>query len=827
MESDDEEYPGAGDLEHASNDDEVMAYAFEEEFGIPGEEMSVPTAGVSASVAAADTQREREPSAYEQERGSELTHLTSPILEDASMDQCPADDDPIHDITFEAHTKFRVPGHHGPDGAGTDVEIRILAPGPRKRIAIDLRHQTLLPIAAMIENVEREKLVVKGRASALPSCAATNTGLWVDRYSPRSFMDLLSDERINRQVLHWVKAWEGHVFGKRKRTSGALEDTFGARARNDRPERQLLLLSGPPGLGKTTLAKVVAKHAGYELMEINASDDRSAKVLKQRIKDATEVQPVFGTRKPVLVVLDEIDGAMGGGEGSSAISELLRLATHNNESKGAVTEKIGQRAKSKSGDGLHRPVICICNDLYAPALRPLREVAEVIQFKPGRDAALVFRLKTVCNKEGLKADDHTLNKLVQMADGDIRACLNTLQFARMRSEELTYEALLTMPIGNKDVAKGALDLWKQVFILPSPGVAPRAQTKKPSRYRVGPGSAEFHNPRQEELFNALNRADIGRIIDGLHENYLTVGYADPLLSRTAEAAEWLSLHQYRTHMQYTQGHFALMAYGDFSVLGVQHSCSVAFPKEQLRFPKAAAEQRAKQREGSQLLASWRASMPSMTASRYNASALVTDLVSPLLSLLSPPFRNTASHILNTEEKELLTSLVDNMISFGLRLRHSHHSDASHALTLDPPLSKLLPGHSYLDGPESAGDLARQLPSHIRQLLHAELQRESLRRHVVTQPRLTTPTTASQPMAALSAADAARSIKAPATNLNAPTSRDMFGRPVGDPSRKRMLCRETSVTTSASANKPANAVRFKFQEGVTDAVRRTVRVQDLL
>lgn len=33
---------------------------------------------------------------------------------------------------------------------------------------------------------------------------------------------------------------------------------------------QVALLSGPPGLGKTTLAHIIAKHAGYNVVEINA-----------------------------------------------------------------------------------------------------------------------------------------------------------------------------------------------------------------------------------------------------------------------------------------------------------------------------------------------------------------------------------------------------------------------------------------------------------------------------------------------------------------------------------------------------------------------------
>jgi len=37
----------------------------------------------------------------------------------------------------------------------------------------------------------------------------------------------------------------------------------------------ILLLYGPPGTGKSTMARVLAKHCGYEPLEINASDERT------------------------------------------------------------------------------------------------------------------------------------------------------------------------------------------------------------------------------------------------------------------------------------------------------------------------------------------------------------------------------------------------------------------------------------------------------------------------------------------------------------------------------------------------------------------------
>ena len=185
-------------------------------------------------------------------------------------------------------------------------------------------------------------------ADAIPTAAKgkAREAMWTDTYKPRKFTELLGDDRVHRSAMAWLKEWDVCVF---KPTTGAgaaaarKKALVRKRARDGsskaaatteagdeanaaptdpygRPQEKILLLCGPPGLGKTTLAHVLAAQAGYAVAEINASDDRTAKVVTERIRDCLETRSIAmdGTisgNRPTCVVIDEIDGASGGEAG--------------------------------------------------------------------------------------------------------------------------------------------------------------------------------------------------------------------------------------------------------------------------------------------------------------------------------------------------------------------------------------------------------------------------------------------------------------------------------------------------------------------------------
>jgi chromosome transmission fidelity protein 18 len=270
-----------------------------------------------------------------------------------------------------------------------------------------------------------------------------NADLWVEKYRPKKYIDLLSDESTNRSLLQWLKLWDKVVFNrevkKKDEKKGQLNsfnkktgkfEYGGWKSRNKHnlntdldannvPVQKIALLCGPPGLGKTTLASIIAKHCGYSILEQNASDDRSVEAFRQALENGTQMTSVLNRdNRPNCIILDEIDGAP-----HPSIDYLIRFVT------GQVNQK-SKKGKTAKKFILKRPIICICNDVYATSLRQLRQIAFVVNFTAIESSRLAERLQHIAIREKIKTDLTALLALAEKTGNDIRSCLTVLQFHR-------------------------------------------------------------------------------------------------------------------------------------------------------------------------------------------------------------------------------------------------------------------------------------------------------------------------------------------------------------------------------------------------------------
>ncbi|KAG6458394.1 hypothetical protein O3G_MSEX010845 [Manduca sexta] len=270
--------------------------------------------------------------------------------------------------------------------------------------------------------------------------------MWVEKYKPQNVKQIIGqhgDASNVKKLTNWLTKWYVNRKAKLPKPSPWAKNYDGG-------YYKAALLSGPPGVGKTTTVSLVCKELGFDMVEYNASDTRNKTLIKEQIGEMLTTKSLSAyakgdvgkqavTKKHVLV-MDEVDG-MAGNEDRGGLQELINLIKMTSV-----------------------PIICMCNDRNSQKMRSLVNYCYDLRFNRPRVDQIKSAMMSICFKEGLKVAPDVLSQLIVAANQDVRQTLNLLSMwavdpdladtDRLRKDTKTVK---------KDIKLGPWEAVRKVF----------------------------------------------------------------------------------------------------------------------------------------------------------------------------------------------------------------------------------------------------------------------------------------------------------------------------------------------------------------------------
>lgn len=346
---------------------------------------------------------------------------------------------------------------------------------------------------------------IKGSSSKLappppPREIPDSEKLWTVKYAPSNITQLCGNKGQIQKLKNWLSNWFDNAKKDFKVAGPDGSGVFRA-----------ALISGPPGIGKTSAAHLVAKELGFDVLEKNASDVRSKSLLNSDVKSVLNNTSVVGffkhkndadhnvNERRFCLIMDEVDGMSSGDHGGAgALSAFCRITK--------------------------MPMILICNDKSLPKMRTFDRVTYDLAFKRPSEVEMKSRLLTIALREKLKLDPTIIGQLVQATGNDIRQIINLMSTVSK-----------TQKVINHQNSKLIAESWKKHTAL-KPFAITTTLLGGPI---FNPSSGSTLNDKMELYFNDIDFAPLM-----IQENYLftrpNVLSKEDHLKRVAEAADAIS-----------------------------------------------------------------------------------------------------------------------------------------------------------------------------------------------------------------------------------------------------------------------------------------------
>jgi len=606
--------------------------------------------------------------------------------------------------------------------------------------------------------------------------------LYTEKYKPKHYSDLLTEEKINREILTWVKSWDDVVFNRKfnipkipvpimnnslspnkpkfnktglKKDEKNKDNLFQyIEVDYIRQKHKIILIGGQPGIGKTTLANIIAKQCGYEPIVVNASDERTTDKLILRIYNSTLIHNLTNLkkdqkRKPTLLILDEIDGISSNskkpiktiidfiktghldkkileenkkeildgiknndrGLGLGGKANFSRFNRNNKRNKNNFNNNKENDLTSDEDDisnndeeedentnnekayvkrrntnqGIQRPIICICNDLYAKQLSLLRKEALVYNLKKVDEKKLFDLLYSITKKENLPIDKTTIKNICELCNSDIRSCLLCLQFFsyHKKNSELISEVIHDKEklkyICNKDFNENLFNVWNKIF------------------YRIDNNSNYNEELSYKDIKNLYDSCgEHKKIYEGLFSNYLKISTRErDTLEDIQKRSELTEIFSYEDTMQ-GRG-FRIMPGSVDNYINLsgayinKYYYAKNFEKGLIEYTSLYFDYKSQLRNYNSIIENIQENIYEKKHILYKKDELVINILPYIYEMINPNFREISYELLNQKEKKSVDTAISLLLYFGIDMKENtgNQDYKQNYISFEPDIKKLI------------------------------------------------------------------------------------------------------------------------------------------